>query len=60
MTKVTDLSREQIFDNLLTGTLWSWFAVSQSRNRLSQTIVNVIEKQGRNDEFFYGLFHAIV
>jgi hypothetical protein len=46
---------EQISGDLLTATLWSWFAAAESHNRLSQNQANMIENQGLS----YGLFHAI-
>jgi hypothetical protein len=46
---------EQISGDLLTATIWSWFAAAESHNRLSQNQANMIENQGLS----YGLFHAI-
>jgi hypothetical protein len=46
---------EQISGDLLTATIWSWFAAAESHNRLSQGQANMIENQGLS----YGLFHAI-
>ena len=49
------LTGEQISGDLLTATIWSWFAAAESHNRLSQNQANMIENQGLS----YGLFHAI-
>jgi transglutaminase-like putative cysteine protease len=46
---------EQISGDLLTATIWSWFAAAESHNRLSQNQANMIENQGLS----YGLFHAM-
>ena len=51
----TGLTGEQISGDLLTATIWSWFAATESHNRLSQNQANMIENQGLS----YGLFHAI-
>jgi hypothetical protein len=51
----TGLTGEQISGDLLTATIWSWFAAAESHNRLSQNQANMIENQGLS----YGLFHAI-
>jgi hypothetical protein len=50
----TGLTGEQISGDLLTATIWSWFAAAESHNRLSQNQANMIENQGLS----YGLFHA--
>ncbi len=42
----TGLSGEQISGDLLTVTLWSWFAAAESDNRLSQTQANMVEMPG--------------
>ena len=49
------MTGEQISGDLLTATIWSWFAATESHNRLSQNQANMIENQGLS----YGLFHAI-
>lgn len=53
---VTGLSGEQISGDLLSAVIWSWFAASESHNRLSQNQAGVIENPGLS----YGLFHASV
>ncbi|BEP92016.1 hypothetical protein GmRootA79_04000 [Acidovorax sp. A79] len=50
-----NLTGEQISGDLLTATIWSWFAAAESHNRLSQNQANVIENPGLS----YGLFHAV-
>jgi len=52
---VTGLTGEQISGDLLTATIWSWFAAAESHNRLSQNQAGMIENPGLS----YGLFHAI-
>ena len=52
---LTGLTGEKISGDLLTATIWSWFAATESHNRLSQNQANMIENQGLS----YGLFHAI-
>jgi hypothetical protein len=51
------ITGEQISGDLLTATIWSWFAAAESHNRLSQAQAqaNMIENQGLS----YGLFHAV-
>jgi hypothetical protein len=49
------LSGEQISGDLLTATIWSWFAAAESHNRISQNQAGIIE----NPSLSYGLFHAI-
>ena len=49
------ITGEQISGDLLTATLWSWFAAAESHNRLSQNQANMVETPGLS----YGLFHAI-
>ena len=49
------ITGEQISGDLLTATIWSWFAAAESHNRLSQNQANLIESQGLS----HGLFHAI-
>jgi hypothetical protein len=49
------LSGEQVSGDLLTATLWSWFAAAESHNRLSQNQANMVEMPGLS----YGLFHAV-
>jgi transglutaminase-like putative cysteine protease len=49
------LSGEQISGDLLTATIWSWFAAADSHNRLSQNQANMVENPGLS----YGLFHAL-
>jgi hypothetical protein len=51
----TGLTGEQVSGDLLTATLWSWFAAAESHNRLSQTQANMVEMPGLS----YGLFHAV-
>lgn len=53
---VTGLTGEQISGDLLTATIWSWFAAAESHNRLSQNQAGMIESPGLS----YGLFHAVV
>jgi len=52
---VTGLTGEQVSGDLLTATIWSWFAASESHNRLSQNQAQMIEHPGLS----YGLFHAV-
>ena len=52
---VTGLTGEQISGDLLTATVWSWFAAAESHNRISQNQANMVESQGLS----YGLFHAV-
>jgi hypothetical protein len=52
---VTGLTGEQLSGDLLTATLWSWFAAAESHNRLSQNQAGIVENPGLS----YGLFHAI-
>ena len=54
-TTLAGITGEQISGDLLTATIWSWFAAAESHNRLSQSQANMIESQGLS----YGLFHAI-
>jgi hypothetical protein len=54
-TTLAGITGEQISGDLLTATIWSWFAAAESHNRLSQNQANMIENQGLS----YGLFHAI-
>lgn len=49
------LSGEQLSGDLLTATIWSWFAAAESHNRLSQNQAGVVE----NPALSYGLFHAV-
>lgn len=49
------ITGEQVSGDLLTATLWSWFAAAESHNRLSQNQANMVETPGLS----YGLFHAI-
>jgi hypothetical protein len=49
------ITGEQISGDLLTATIWSWFAAAESHNRLSQNQANMVETPGLS----YGLFHAI-
>jgi transglutaminase-like putative cysteine protease len=48
------LTGEQISGDLLTATLWSWFAAAESHGRLSQNQANITENPGLS----YGFFHA--
>ena len=50
-----NLTGEQISGDLLTATIWSWFAASESHNRLSQNQAGIVENPGLS----YGLFHAV-
>lgn len=50
------LSGEQISGDMLSATIWSWFAAGESQNRLSQNQSGIIENPGLS----YGLFHASV
>jgi transglutaminase-like putative cysteine protease len=49
------LTGEQISGDLLTATIWSWFAAADSHNRLSQNQAGMVE----NPALSYGLFHAL-
>jgi hypothetical protein len=49
------LSSDQVSGDLLTATIWSWFAAAESHNRLSQNQANMVE----NPSLSYGLFHAL-
>ena len=51
----TGLTGEQISGDLLTATIWSWFAAADSHNRLSQNQAGMVENPGLS----YGLFHAL-
>ncbi|OYD47744.1 transglutaminase, partial [Acidovorax kalamii] len=50
-----NLTGEQISGDLLTATIWSWFAAAESHNRLSQNQAGMVENPGLS----YGLFHAV-
>jgi len=50
-----NLTGEQISGDLLTATIWSWFAEAESHNRLSQNQAGIVENPGLS----YGLFHAV-
>ncbi len=52
---LANLTGEQISGDLLTATLWGWFAASESHNRLSQNQAGMVEIPGLS----YGLFHAV-
>jgi hypothetical protein len=52
---IATLSGEQISGDLLTATIWSWFAAADSHNRLSQNQAGMVESPGLS----YGLFHAV-
>ena len=41
-----NLTGEQISGDLLTATIWSWFAAAESHNRLSQSQACIIENSG--------------
>ena len=49
------ITGEQISGDLLTATIWSWFAAAESHNRLSQTQAGMVEVPALS----YGLFHAV-
>jgi hypothetical protein len=51
---LSGLTGEQVSGDLLTATIWSWFAAAESHNRLSQNQAGVTENPGLS----YGLFHA--
>jgi hypothetical protein len=51
---LSGLTGEQISGDLLTATLWSWFAAAESHGRLSQNQANITENPGLS----YGFFHA--
>lgn len=51
---LNDLTGEQISGDLLTATVWSWFAAAESHGRLSQNQANVTENPGLS----YGFLHA--
>lgn len=55
-TLLQTLSGEQLSGDLLTATLWAWFAQAESHQRLSQNAAGVISLPGLS----YGLFHAVV
>lgn len=52
---IATLSGEQVSGDLLTATIWSWFAAADSHNRLSQNQAGMVESPGLS----YGLFHAV-
>ncbi|MDF2464329.1 MAG: transglutaminase domain protein [Ramlibacter sp.] len=52
---VAGLTGEQLSGDLLTATIWSWFAASESHSRLSQNQANMVESPGLS----YGLFHTV-
>lgn len=52
---VTGLTGEQVSGELITATIWGWFAAAESHNRLSQNEAGMIENPGLS----YGLFHAV-
>ena len=54
-TLLQNLTGEQLSGDLLTATLWSWFAAQESHQRLSQNTAGVISHPGLS----YGLFHAV-
>jgi hypothetical protein len=54
-SNLAGLTGEQISGDLLTATIWSWFAAEESHNRLSQNQAGMVETPGLS----YGLFHAI-
>jgi hypothetical protein len=54
-SNTTGLTGEQISGDMLTATIWSWFAAAESHNRLSQNQANMVE----NPSLSYGLFHAL-
>ncbi len=51
---VQNLSGEKVSGDLLTAVIWSWFAVAESHNRISQNQAGIMETPGLS----YGLFHA--
>lgn len=54
-TLLQNLTGEQLSGDLLTATLWSWFAAQEGHQRLSQSTAGVISHPGLS----YGLFHAV-
>jgi Transglutaminase-like superfamily len=52
---ISSLNGEQVSGDLLTATIWSWFAAVESQNRLIQNQAQMIENPGMS----YGLFHAV-
>jgi hypothetical protein len=52
---LASLTGEQISGDLLTATIWSWFAAAESHNHLSQNQAGMLETPGLS----YGLFHAV-
>jgi transglutaminase-like putative cysteine protease len=52
---LTGLTGEQVVGDLLTATIWSWFAAAESNSRLSQNQAGVVENPGLS----HGLFHSI-
>ncbi|WP_100084415.1 transglutaminase-like domain-containing protein [Acidovorax delafieldii] len=50
-----NLTGEQIYGDLLTAVIWSWFAEAENHNRLSQNQAHIIESPGLS----YGLFHSV-
>ncbi|WP_082567450.1 transglutaminase domain-containing protein [Pelomonas sp. Root1217] len=50
------LTGDQISGDLLTATIWSWFAAAERHGRLSQNQANITENAGLS----YGFFHATV
>ncbi len=52
---LTGLFGEQVSGDVLTNIIWSWFASSESHNRVSQNQAGVIENPGLS----YGLFHSL-
>ncbi|PTT79421.1 transglutaminase [Pelomonas sp. HMWF004] len=51
-----DLTTEQLVGDLLTATIWSWFAAGESQSRLTQAAANITENPGMS----YGFFHTAV
>jgi transglutaminase-like putative cysteine protease len=52
---VTGLTGEQLSGDVLTATIWSWFAAAETHSRLSRNQAGMIENPGLS----YGLFHAV-
>jgi transglutaminase-like putative cysteine protease len=53
---VAGLSGEQMSGDVLTATIWSWFAASERNSQLSQNYAGIVENPGLS----YGLFHSIL
>lgn len=52
---IRGVSGEQVAGDLLTATLWTWFAAAETDSQLSQRNSAMVETSGLS----YGLFHAV-